>query len=79
MKNIRFELGGSVLSREAQIQRVRRVIREELTPLQRYTLVAYYFRQKNLIQIAEERSVNKSTVSRTLHRAEEKLRRCLKY
>lgn len=79
MKNIRFELGGSDLSREAQIQRVRRVIREELTPLQRYTLVAYYFRQKNLIQIAEERSVNKSTVSRTLHRAEEKLRRCLKY
>ena len=30
-------------------------------------------------EIAEERDVHKSTVSRTLHRAEEKLRRYLRY
>ena len=59
MKNIRFDLGGTERSREAQIQRIRRVIREELTPLQRYTLVAYYFRQKNMVQIAEERSFDR--------------------
>jgi len=55
------------------------VIREELTELQRYTLSAYYFQQQSLTQIARDRGVNKSTVCRTLHRAEEKLRRFLRY
>lgn len=58
---------------------MRAVIREELTELQRYTILAYYFENKTLLQIAEERSVNKSTVCRTLKRAEEKLRRFLRY
>lgn len=55
------------------------MIREELTPLQRYTLIAYYFREQTIEQIAKERRVNKSTVSRTLRRAEDKLRRFLQY
>jgi RNA polymerase sigma factor (sigma-70 family) len=55
------------------------VIREELTPLQRETLIAYYFQEQTIPQIAADRGVNKSTVSRTLRRAEEKLRRYLKY
>ena len=55
------------------------MIQEELTPLQRETLVAYYFQEQTLQQIAAERGVNKSTVCRTLHRAEEKLRRFLRY
>ena len=55
------------------------VIHEELTELQRYTIQAYYFEQKTLLQIAEERNVNKSTVCRTLKRAENKLRRFLQY
>ena len=58
---------------------MQRVIREELTPLQRQALIAYYFQEQTISQIAEERGVNKSTVCRTLHRAEEKLRRYLKY
>ena len=62
-----------------QLDRVQRAIQEELTQLQRYTLSAYYFRQQTLEQIARDRGVNKSTVCRTLHRAEEKLRRILKY
>jgi RNA polymerase sigma factor (sigma-70 family) len=41
--------------------------------------VAYYFQERTLAQIAQERGVNKSTVCRTLHRAEEKLRKFLKY
>ena len=32
-----------------------------------------------ITQIAQERGVNKSTVCRTLHRAEQKLRKYLKY
>jgi RNA polymerase sigma factor (sigma-70 family) len=61
------------------MHRVRRVIEEELTELQRQTLIAYYFQEQTIPQIAAERGVNKSTVSRTLRRAEEKLRRYLKY
>ena len=52
---------------------------EELTPLQRETLLAYYIQQKNIPTIAAERGVAKSTVSRTLRRAEGKVRRFLRY
>ena len=80
MKNILYEgYLGRRIPREVQLERVRRVIVEELTPLQRETLLAYYFQEQSIIKIAAERGVNKSTVCRTLHRAEEKLRRYLKY
>ncbi len=80
MKSIRYEgYLGPRLPREVQVKRVQRVIREELTELQRYTLTAYYFQQQTLAQIARDRGVNKSTVCRTLKRAEDKLRRYLKY
>lgn len=70
---------GPRLPREMQLKRVQRVIKEELTQLQRETLMAYYFQEQTITQIAKDRGVNKSTVCRTLHRAEEKLRRYLKY
>ena len=80
MKNILYEgYQGIRLPREVQLKRVQRVIREELTPLQRETLLAYYFQEQTITQIAADRGVNKSTICRTLHRAEEKLRRYLKY
>ena len=80
MKNILYEgYLGPRLPREVQLKRVQRVIQEELTELQRHTLVAYYFQEQTLAQIAADRGVNKSTVCRTLHRAEEKLRRFLRY
>lgn len=80
MKNILYEgYLGPRLPKDVQIKRVQRVIREELTPLQRQTLIAYYFEERTIPQIAADRGVHKSTVSRTLHRAENKLRRFLKY
>ena len=80
MKNTLYEgYRGPRLPRQVQLQRVQRVIREELTQLQRETLIAYYFQEQTIPEIAAERGVNKSTVSRTLRRAEEKLRRYLKY
>ena len=80
MRNILYEgYQGIRLPKEVQLKRVQRVIQEELTPLQREALIAYYFQEQTITQIAEERGVNKSTVCRTLHRAEEKLRRYLKY
>lgn len=67
------------LPREVQLKRVKRVIENELTQIQREILTAYYFQQKNIPTIAAERGVNKSTVCRTLHRAENILRKHLKY
>lgn len=80
MKNILYEgYLGPRLPKEVQLKRVQRVIREELTQAQRETLMAHYFQKQTVTQIARERGVNKSTVSRTLKRAEDKLRRFLKY
>lgn len=62
-----------------QLHRVRQVIQEALSPHQREILTAYYFHHRSIPQIARERGVHKSTVSRTLHRAEVNLRNHLKY
>ena len=70
---------GTRLPKEVQLKRVQTVIREELTDLQKETLIAYYFHHKDIVTIARERGVNKSTVHRTLKRAEEKLKQYLKY
>lgn len=80
MKNILYDgYLGPRLPKQIQLARVQRVIREELTPLQQQTPTDYYFHRLTIPQIARARGVHKSTVSRTLHRAENKLRRFLKY
>ena len=80
VKNTHFEGNASLrLPKQVQLARMKRVIREELTPLQQQTLTAYYFHGQNIPAIARERGVSKSTVSRTLHRAEDKLKRFLQY
>lgn len=80
MRNTLYEgYRGIRMPREVQKKRIQQVIQEELTELQRYTLIAYYFQEQTVLQIALDRGVNKSTVWRTLHRAEQKLRRYLKY
>ena len=70
---------GPRLPKKVQMDRVRAVIREELTEKQRQVLLAYYFEEKTIVAIAAELGVNKSTVCRTLHRAEDRLRRFLRY
>ena len=80
MKNTDYDgYLGPRLSREAQMRRVRRVMEAELTETQRQVLNGYYLQKKNIPQLARERGVNKSTVCRTLQRAERRLRRFLKY
>ena len=64
---------------KVQQKRLHRVIREELTPIQREVLLAYYFQELTIPEIARRRGVNKSSVCRTLHRAEDRLRRFLRY
>ena len=70
---------GIRLPREVQIKRVNRVIAEELTPIQREILLEYYIQNRKITDIARDRGVHKSTISRTLKRAEGKLRRYLRY
>ena len=80
MKSIPFEAYlGPRLPREVQLKRVQNVIRGELTENQREMLTAYYFEKQTMTEIARNRGVNVSTVSRTIRRAEEKLRKFLKY
>lgn len=80
MKNIPFEQTASIrLPPEVQRKRLYRVIQEELTDKQRQVLLAYYFENMTIIQIAAAQGVHKSTVWRTLRRAEERLKRYLRY
>ena len=80
MRNTLFEgYLGPRLPRQQQLRRVRQVIERELTPLQKETLIAYYFQQESIPKIAQRRGVNKSTVSRTLKAAERRLRQYLRY
>ena len=52
MKNTLFEgFTFRHIPREQQIKRMKAVIREELTELQRYTIMAYYFENKNTYEV----------------------------
>lgn len=80
MKNTHYEgYLGKRLPKQVQLQRMQQVIDQVLTPLQKETLLAYHLYGKNIPQIAHERGVHKSTVCRTLRRAEDRMRLCLKY
>ena len=80
MKNIRYDMQwGLDLPWEIQLKRLKRVMERELTPKQRETLTAYYFEELCPAEIARRQGVNRSTVLRTLRRAEERLRRYLTY
>ncbi len=68
-----------LMNQNAAAKRIHRVIQAELTELQRYVILAYYFQEKTIPQIARERGVQKSTISRTLHRAEKRLKQYMKY
>ena len=65
-----------------RLRRLRRRLPDamaELTPRQREVLALYMERDMNVTQIAAVLGVNKSTVSRSLHRALRRLERCLRY
>ena len=58
---------------------MRAVVDNELTETQRQILTAYYFYHFTIPEIARMRSVNKSSICRTLKRAETKIKRYLQY
>ena len=80
MRNILYdEENGLDLPREVQLRRMMRVMERELTPIQRQTLMDYYFEELSPAQIARKRGVHRSTAIRNLRRAESRLRRFLRY
>lgn len=80
MRNIPYSNTlGLQLPKEVQVRRMFRVMEQELTEKQRLTLKAYYFDELTPAQIARQQGVNRSTVCRTLRRAEDRLRRYLTY
>ena len=58
---------------------LRRAREQELTPRQREMVFLYYDRGLKMSQIAQKLGVNRSTVSRTVKRAKQRLYRCLRY
>jgi RNA polymerase sigma factor (sigma-70 family) len=79
-RNTLFEdYTGPRLTPQAQMERLKRVMEHELTPIQREVMTAFYFENKTMAQISRERNVSRSTICRTLHRAENRCRRCLQY
>lgn len=80
MKNTLYDgYEGPRLPRQVQLRRLNKVIENELTDNQREILIAYYFQNQTMEQIAKARGVCRSTVCRTLHRAENRVRRFLRY
>ena len=80
MKAIGYEgYQGPRLTRQEQLARMHRVIENELTEKQRRAVLGYYVDKKTMPELAREFGVCKSTVCRTIQRAERRLRRCLRY
>jgi RNA polymerase sigma factor (sigma-70 family) len=77
VKNILFkDVQETRAMRNDRLRRVRYAI-SQLTAIQQQVLTAYYFQELTIPQIARERGVQRSTVSRTLHRAEQNLKKYL--
>lgn len=55
------------------------VIQNELTDKEREVITLHFFDRLSLSQIAEKLSINRATVSRTLERAQERIRQYLQY
>lgn len=77
--DILYEFSDLRLPPKVQLRRLQRVMETELTCLQKEVIEAIYFRELSQAQFAQERGVSRSTVCRTLHRAEQRLRRFLRY
>ena len=61
------------------IRALKKVIEEQLTTRQKQFIVLYYYNNKNMVEIAKQFGVNKSTVSRTINRAKQKIYKYMKY
>ena len=56
-----------------------RAMREDITEKQRAVLALYYGEGMTMRQIGDRLGIDRSTVSRTIKRGEQRLQRCLRY
>lgn len=56
-----------------------RALHEDITEKQRTALLLYYGKGYNMREIGEQLGVDRSTISRTIKRGEQRLQRCLRY
>ena len=75
----REESGDNSLRLERLSHNLPLAVKEELTPCQRKMLEMRYYQGMRVTDIALELGVTKSSVSRTLRRARERLYRSLRY
>ena len=64
---------------ERLLRNLRKARVQELTPRQQQMLSMRFEQNMSGAEIARELGLNRSTVSRTLRRAQKRLRRCLQY
>lgn len=76
---VRSMSGDNHAQRQELRRHLLRALEEDITPRQREMLTLYYVAGLNIPAISRRLGVNKSTVSRTLCRGRERLRRCLRY
>ena len=67
------QAGDNSQRRQRLLHNLSRAMTEELTPRQQEMLHLYYYEKLNMAQIAVRLGVNKSTVSRCLRRARQRL------
>ena len=76
---LRETAGDNSQRRERLKRNLRRAMKRELTPRQQEIMALYFFENRPMTEIAAMLGINKSTVSRSLHRALRWLERCLRY
>ena len=76
---LRAQAGDNSDRRHRLLRNLPRAVAAELTPNQQRILELYIEQGLTMTRIATLLGVNKSTVSRTLKRALQRLERCLKY
>ena len=74
-----FGLGNETCFSKNLQSMLARIIENELSPLQKSVILQFYYEGKSVTQIAKERGVNKSSVSRCLQLARHKIGLALKY
>lgn len=73
------QAGDNSERRRRLLRNLPKAVAAELTPRQREILALYIDRGMTMSQIAQQLRINKSTVSRSLRRTFQRLRRCLEY
>lgn len=58
---------------------IKNIIENELTPNQKELIDDYYYKGKSITEIARMRGVNKSSISRSMKSARERIGRSLRY